>query len=100
MSDIKTVIDKLEKLDGRIDGIDITLTRQNASLEHHIKRSDQLDSALSIVENRLNPIEDHILKVYTTINTITGIGSILGAIGGVILFFIAIFQFLVPLFHS
>lgn len=57
MSDIKTVIDKLEKLDSRIDGIDITLTRQNASLEHHIYRTELAEKSIEDNERRINVLE-------------------------------------------
>lgn len=54
MSDIKVVIEKLEKLDERIDNIDITLAKQHVSLDEHIRRTEQNEKALEIMANETN----------------------------------------------
>jgi tetrahydromethanopterin S-methyltransferase subunit G len=60
MADFKTISDKLDKLDTRLDEISIILTGQAKDLQYHIKRSDQADAAIEIVNERVKPIEEHV----------------------------------------
>lgn len=75
MSDFKTVIDKLDKLDSRIDNIDITLVRQEAQLAEHIRRTN-------ILEQKLEPVERHVDRVNTVIKIFTYAGAILSFFAG------------------
>ena len=52
--------DKLEKIDNRLNNIDQHLAVYNEQLKHHIKRSDQADHALSMLDSRIKPIETHV----------------------------------------
>lgn len=82
MSDVKTILDKLDKLDNRIDNVDITLARQNITLEEHVRRSEANEEILKIVKNesdiRLRHLESYKDKLL-------GALAILGVLGTVIL---------------
>ncbi len=54
MSDIKLVLEKLDKMDSRIDNIDITLARQSVSLEEHIRRTEINEKAIEIMAEETN----------------------------------------------
>lgn len=85
MSEIdKMIIEKLEKLDSRIDNIDITLAKQSvilenqhASLEVHIKRTD-------LLEAKLEPVEKHVDMVAGALKLIGLIGAMIGIITGLL----------------
>lgn len=81
--DIKTIIDKLDKLDSRIDNIDITMAKQNVSLEYHIKRSDQADAAIELLDQRVKPLEAHTLTVATVLKFVMYIGTFIAGIAGI-----------------
>ena len=41
---------KIDKLDQRLDNIDLTLARQNVSLEDHIKRTNMLEEEIKPIK--------------------------------------------------
>jgi hypothetical protein len=63
MADFKTLSDKLDKLDSRLDEISIILTAQAKDLQYHIKRSDQADAAIEVLSERIKPVEDHVIFI-------------------------------------
>lgn len=70
--DDNRVLDKLDKLDTRIDNIDITLAKQHLSLEEHIKRSNMLEA-------KLEPVEKHVNSVNAVLKFAGGIAILLAA---------------------
>lgn len=82
MADIKTIIEKLDKMDSRIDNIDITLIKQNLTLEEHTRRSLANEETLEVVKHdsdvRLRQLESHKDKVVGAI-------AILGILGTMVL---------------
>ena len=63
MADNKEIKDILEKMDGRLDNMDITLTKQSKDLEYHIKRSDQADEAIKFLDAKIKPLDKHVNMV-------------------------------------
>ncbi len=87
MSDMKTVLEKLVKLDekldqldGRIDNIDVTMAKQQVSLDYHIKRSDQADNAIKILSEELEPVKSHVAAVNTIIKATAWVIGILATL--------------------
>lgn len=72
MSDTKSILEKLDKLDSRLDGIDITLVKQNASLEHHIFRTDLAEQRIDDNEDRINVLEKLSVK-FLAISSFLGV---------------------------
>jgi hypothetical protein len=64
-----TVDDKLDKIDERLDTISITMERNTASLDEHIRRTE-------IIEQELKPVKDHV----NLVNASAKIGSALLAL--------------------
>ncbi len=71
MADNKLILDRLErleekmdekfdKMDARLSSIDVTLVRNDANIAYHIKRSDQLDAALNIISKKTEHIDKHV----------------------------------------
>lgn len=76
MSDSKAILEKLEKMDSRLDNIDITLAKQAKDLEYHIKRTD-------LLEDKLIPVEKHVSLVNTAFKVLLGLGTFIGFIVGI-----------------
>jgi len=84
MSDNKYIADKLDKLDERLDSIDITLAKQNVSLEHHIKRTEINEKALVVLSDEANA---RLSKLESSKDMILGGITLLSVIGAVVLWF-------------
>lgn len=82
MADIKDIIEKLDKMDSRIDNIDITLVRQNITLEDHVRRSAANEETLEIVKNEAD-IRLRSLESYK--DRILGAFAILGILGTLVI---------------
>lgn len=61
------ILDKLDKLDDRLNNIDKTLVKQEENLAEHMRRTD-------LLEKKFEPVEDHVKHV-------TGIGKAIAFIG-------------------
>ena len=81
------ILDKLDKLDDRLNDIDKTLIRNTISLEMHIKRTDELEKHVKLLEEQVNPVVKHVDRV----NFLISIAKWLGA-GTVISMCIALFR--------
>jgi len=77
---------KLDRISDDISEIKTHLAVYNEQLKHHIKRSDQADAAVQILDERIKPIEQHVIFI----NNATKVISIASAI---ILFGIAVYEF-------
>ena len=79
--DIKYIIQKLDKLDERLDQVDVTLVKQHVSLEEHMRRSSQNEEQLEIVrkesDERLKKLESNKDMVMGGITVLATIGAIL-----------------------
>jgi hypothetical protein len=84
MSDIKTVISKLDKLDERIDSIDITLAKQHVSLDEHIRRTELNEKALELMAEETN---GRLKKLESSKDMIMGGVTIITILAAVIMFF-------------
>ena len=86
---------KLEKIDSYMHSIDKTLVKQNADLEYHIKRTNQLEDEFLLINSKINdrltPIEDHTKKIDTIARFVFGVlasfVALLGAYEGFEFFF-------------
>lgn len=57
MEKLDKIAEKLDKLDGRMDDMAITLVRNTDSLEHHIARTNLLEE---YVKTEITPIKKHV----------------------------------------
>lgn len=74
MSDTKTIIDKLDKLDSRVDSIDVTLAQQHVTLVEHTRRSTLLEEAFRPVQKHVMYVEG-VLKFIGLLSVLAGIYS-------------------------
>lgn len=70
---INRILTKIESIDKSVDEINITLAKQEVSLEEHIRRTN-------VLEETLKPIQDHVNKVNAAIAILVGIVAVIGTI--------------------
>ena len=75
---------KLDKIDSRLDIMDQSFVKYNAQLEYHIKRSDNIEDYLTLLEDELKPIQQHVNRVDGALKLLgalaIGIGAILAVL--------------------
>lgn len=72
---LKRIEDKVDKLDSRLDVIDITLTKQGNDLSYHIKRTD-------ILESQISPIRDSYQQLMGVVKFIGFLGLLVSIVVG------------------
>lgn len=88
--DDKKILDKLDKIEDRLDGIDITLAKQEINLAEHMRRSDSIESYVQHLEDKFVPVEKHVIMV----NGIVKFIGIISIIGTIVLTLLQIFRIL------
>ncbi len=83
----KTLLNKLELLDMKIESIEKTSIRQEINLREHMKRSDSLEQMLLSLEEDLKPIEKHVAMVEGAIKFLGIISISLSVLGGILKLF-------------
>lgn len=62
---------KIDKILEKIHSIDITMARNTASLEAHMKRTD-------LLEKKLEPVENHVSMINAGVKLLGAVGAIIG----------------------
>lgn len=80
------LLEKVDKLDRRLDNVDITLAKQHKSLELHMLRTDLNEEQLKLIRQEAKPVQKHVamieggLKAFGAISAVLGILKLLGLI--------------------
>lgn len=82
--DMDRVLDKLDKIDDRLGIMDVTLVRNTASLEEHIRRTNLLEQAQKELKDSVKPL----IKVHTVVYGICKIIAGAAVLGGLIKLFL------------
>lgn len=61
--DKNRMFNSLDKMEVRLDSIDVTLIKQSGLLEEHMRRSLANEENVDILRQQLKPIEEHVSKV-------------------------------------
>lgn len=94
-SKLNSIEDKVDKLDSRIDNIDVTLGVQSVVLQDHTRRSlaneravdllkEQIQSNRDEAKEDIKPLQAHIIQVHTVFKIIGVIASIAAIAKGLI----------------
>jgi hypothetical protein len=59
MSD-ERILDKLDKMDDRLNHIDITLVKQEENLKEHMRRTLIAEESIEVIRTELKPVKKHI----------------------------------------
>jgi hypothetical protein len=74
--DWKWLRDKVEKIDSRMDDQASNLNRLTASVEYHVRRTDQLENHILAVQKELEPIKNHV-AIFSAIGKLIGVAGVL-----------------------
>lgn len=92
--DYKMVIEKLEKLDNKLDktnerlnDIDKTLVKQEASLSEHIRRTEINEEAIGLVRDEMKPVKKHIYMMEGALKLLGVLSLLVGLLVGVLKLF-------------
>ncbi len=91
LDEVKSIRVKVDKSDERLDSIDITLVRQNATLEEHVRRTELLEDKTNQLSDDLKPVEKHVAMV-------TGALKLLGIVGTIVAIIVGIVEFIKTVF--
>ena len=81
-NDDKTLHEKLDKLDTRLDRIDITLVRQEMHLDEHMRRTDLLETVVDEFKIDMRPVKRHVIVMEGVTKGIGIIATLVGIVGG------------------
>lgn len=77
---------KLDKIADDISEIKTQLAVYNEQLKYHIKRSDQADSAIKLLEERVKPVEKHVIFL-------NNVSKFIALIASVVVFIATIYKY-------
>lgn len=77
---MKEVLNKLDKLDDRLDSVDRTLVKQEANLAEHMRRTEILESQHEKLYVELEPVKAHVNQVKAGIKLLAFVLPIIGAL--------------------
>lgn len=92
MNNLDKLESKIDRLDERLDRIDQTLIKQEANLQLHMMRSDNLEKIVAIQDKKLEPIEKNmnglnfLVKFIGVMSLTSGMVLAIGRIFGLIKF--------------
>jgi len=84
---LNKIFDKVEKIDDKVDAIDITTARQQIILDEHIKRTEILETRTEKIFEELKPIKLHVNMVHSSFKMIAWVVALVSAIIGILSFF-------------
>lgn len=84
LDEVKSIRTKVDKSDERLDSIDLTLVRQEATLVEHVRRSDLLEKKTDLIELDLKPLQSHVIMVNGVFKFLGLLATIVAIIVGII----------------
>lgn len=85
MSDkLDSIETKIDKLFDKTASIDITLVKQAASLDEHIRRTAMAEENIDMLRSDLKPIQKHVDQVHTIFKFIGLIATVVSIAAGII----------------
>lgn len=77
--DAKKLEEKLDKIDGRLSSIDITLAKQEVNLQEHMRRTQLNEQAIEKITENLIPINKHVTMLEGVLKFF-GVLAVLGSV--------------------
>lgn len=75
---------KVDKLDMRLDNVDVTLGKQQVELSDHIRRTEIAEQNITLIRSEIKPIQKHVDMIHGALKLLGLVTSIVGLIAGVI----------------
>lgn len=78
----KRIEDKLDKLDSRLDSVDVTLAKQHMTLKEHMRRSVANEENVSMLREDFKPLQKHVAMIEGAFKFLgMTVSAIIGLIG-------------------
>ncbi len=91
ISNERTMADDLSRFEGKLDAIgthlasvDITLAKQNVTLEEHVRRTGLAEDAIAGLRDDLKPIQTHVAMVSGAFKFIGILATLASLLGGIL----------------
>lgn len=84
MDKLEKIDQKLEKINDHLGNIDVTLAKQELSLQEHIRRTNLNEQAIEHLKSTLVPINKHIIAQETGFKILGKIAAVTAFIVGVL----------------
>lgn len=91
LDEVKSIRIKVDKSDERLDLIDVTLVKQNATLEEHVRRSELMEERAEKIELEIEPLKKRAAQM-------DGVLKFLGITGTVIAIVVGLIEFIKTVF--
>lgn len=75
--DERRIEDKIDKIIEKVNTIDVTLAKQQVTLDEHVRRTN-------LLEEKMEPVEKHVTIVNGCLKIIAALGTIIGLIHGIL----------------
>ena len=76
--------EKMDQVQERLGEIDVTLAKNTASLEEHIRRTELAEEAIAVIKDELKPIQKHVTQVHTVFQVIGFVAVAVSIAAGVV----------------
>ncbi len=81
---VDRILRAVEKLDSRLDSIDVTLAKQAKDLEYHIYRTSLAEDAIKLLRDEVKPVQDHVKYMQGALKAVGVVAVITGCVSGLI----------------
>ena len=75
---------KIDKLDHRLDAVEKILVKQEANIEHHVKRTDVAEANLELLRQDVKPIQKHVNYMEGALKSLGVLGTAVAIMAGII----------------
>lgn len=63
MDQVPRILDQLDRMEARLDRVDISLVEIRGDLREHIRRTEAAEAQLELLKEELKPLKQHVLVV-------------------------------------
>lgn len=75
---------KIDHLDGRLDSVEKVLVKQEANIEHHVKRTDLAEENMKLFRQEMVPVKRHVDYMNGALKLIGVVGTLVALVAAAI----------------
>jgi predicted nucleic acid-binding Zn-ribbon protein len=79
---------KIDRLDTRLDSVEKVLVKQEANIEHHVKRCDEIEESNKLLRTELKtdmkPVQDHVAYMNGALKALGIIATVVAIVAGLV----------------